>query len=88
MDLAKMKAAEVRHKASKRNVTTPELERQREIRAKMPVKIRHLARGEFELVGATEDDVMNNPKLMRRFDNEVTKYRCSKQDNELVGFAP
>lgn len=37
----------------------------------MPIRVKCLNRGEYELTGATEDDVLNNPELMKRFDDKV-----------------
>ena len=57
------------------------------IRCKTLGKVREIANGEFELIGATEDDVENNPDLMTKFNRQITKERCAVNDNQLVGVA-
>ena len=51
----------------------------------LKIQIRHTGLGQFEFVGATEDDVKNNPALMAKFDRAVASYRRGKNDNMLVG---
>jgi len=77
----------IREEEKKRQQEIPTLEQQRirDERAKMDIVIKHTGEGQFELVGATKDDVENNPKLMRRFERAITKYRCEKNDNRLIG---
>lgn len=57
---------------------TVDVEEERNRRGDYPVTqsdIKWLAKGEYELIGATRDDAENNPKRMRRFDREIITFR-------------
>ena len=71
----------------KESIKTAEMtdEERRRARANMPIMVQHIGVGEYVLVGATRDDVENNPDLMKRFDRAIAKDRQERGDHALLG---